>query len=44
MASRLERIAPRPLREFRYYELLVNAFVVILLTIPLIRPLSAVEI
>src|SRR5882762_6222269 len=31
MASRLERIAPRPLREFRYYELLVNAFVVILL-------------
>jgi queuosine precursor transporter len=27
----IERTTPRPLREFRYYELLVNAFVVILL-------------
>src|SRR5437667_12468581 len=30
-ASGLERTTPRPLRDFRYYELLVNAFVVILL-------------
>src|SRR5260370_9403096 len=31
VAARIDRTKPRPLRDFRYYELLVNAFVVILL-------------
>ena len=31
IASGLDPTQPRPLRDFRYYELLVNAFVVILL-------------
>jgi len=31
VASGIDPTKPRPLRDFRYYELLVNAFVVILL-------------